>query len=611
MAIKKGYKQTDTGIIPEDWEVKRLKEILASYQLGGNYPNSDELSEFPLMKMGNINRSYIDLSKIQYIKPNIRPKNEDLLCYGDVLFNTRNTLELVGKVAIWRDELPIAYFNSNLMRFKFDKKYISSTFFINLILNTKQSLQQLKGIAIGTTSVAAIYTRDLLYIQIPIPTLAEQTAIATALSDIDALITALDKKILKKKLIKQGAMQQLLTGKKRLQGFSGEWVEKRFSYGLKFQVGYPFMSEYFNKEHGIRLIKNRDLKAEDQIVYYRGQYSEDFIVESGDVLIGMDGDFIPCLWNKGHALLNQRVGRLLICKDWDINFFYYYLQVPLKEKQEMTGATTVKHLSHNDVENLCLPIPPTKSEQTSIAQILSDMDNEIAALETKRDKYKLVKSGMMQQLLTGQIRLVQKLSENRVIPVAAHVVGGHIVNKLYDSKGWGRTKLQKSIHLVGYYCQLDFGNEYIRNIAGPDDQLLMDYIDSKFKQYRHVRIEIKKDSRGGKHYNYIPTPMITEVEQAFDNYPIETQESINNLLNKIKKMDLSRTEIVSTLYAVWNNRIIKRQPINDDFLLRDFYDWSAHKSDFSRDLVLRGLNYMRQEGIIPIGWGKYIDKSKV
>jgi type I restriction enzyme S subunit len=184
------------------------------------------------------------------------------------------------------------------------------------------------------------------------------------------------------------------------------------------------------------------------------------------------------------------------------------------------------------------------------------------------------------------------------------------VNKLYGSRGWGRTKLQKSMHLIDYHCQLDFGYEYIRNIAGPDSQALMNHIDSKFKQYRHVRIEIiRNDGREGKHYNYIPTSMITEIEQVFNSYSTETQEAINNLLNKIKKMDLARAEIVSTLYAVWNNRIIKRQSINDDLLLSDFYDWSAHKSDYSPDLVLRGLNYMRQEDIIPIGWGKYIDKK--
>lgn len=246
------------------------------------------------------------------------------------------------------------------------------------------------------------------------------------------------------------------------------------------------------------------------------------------------------------------------------------------------------------------------------------MDKEIADLEVCRDKYKLIKSGMMQKLLTGQIRLVKPLApiipletpdvQIREIPLQTHVVAGHIVNALYQSSGWGRTKLQKTLHLVGYHCQLDFGNDYIRNTAGPDDQVMMNHIDSKFKQYRHVKIEAKKEN-GKTRYNYIPTTMIDELEQVYETYPQTIRHAVDSLINKIKKMDLARAEIVSTLYAVWNNRIIKEEPISDDLLLEDFYAWSKHKSDFSRDLVLQGLIYMRKEGIIPTGWGKYIGKK--
>lgn len=253
-------------------------------------------------------------------------------------------------------------------------------------------------------------------------------------------------------------------------------------------------------------------------------------------------------------------------------------------------------------------------EQRVIARVLTDMDDEIRQLENERQKYTALKQGAMQQLLTGQIRLTnaeqsQQPSKIRTIPVHAHVIGGHIVNTLYGSRGWGRTKLQKSMHLIGYCCQLDFGNEYVRNVAGPDDQTLMNHLDTKFKQYRHVRIERTRNDRGGRQYNYIPTPMIAEAEQVFENYPTETKSAINNLLNKLKVMDLARAEIVSTLYAVWNNRIIKGQLVDDNLLLTDFYDWSEHKADFSQDLVLRALGYMRREGIVPIGWGKYIDKK--
>lgn len=200
----------------EGWEVKTLGEVLKNTQLGGNYPNSEKISNSPLIKMGNIQRGFISISKIEYILDHYKPEERDRLKYGDVLFNTRNTLELVGKVSVWRDELPKAYFNSNLMRFEFNSEFVSSNFFMNYLLNTKDSIARLKDIATGTTSVAAIYTKDLLKIDIKIPSLKEQTRIATILSDMDAELTALEQKLEKYKKIKLGMMQELLMGKTRL-----------------------------------------------------------------------------------------------------------------------------------------------------------------------------------------------------------------------------------------------------------------------------------------------------------------------------------------------------------------------------------------------------------
>ena len=200
----------------EGWEVKKLGDVLKNTQLGGNYPNSEKISNSPLIKMGNIQRGFISINKIEYIIDSYKSEERDRLKYGDVLFNTRNTLELVGKVSVWRDELPKAYFNSNLMRFEFNSNLVSSNFFMSYLLNTKDSIARLKDIATGTTSVAAIYTRDLVKIEIPLPNLAEQTRIATILSDMDAELSALEQKLEKYKKVKLGMMQELLTGKSRL-----------------------------------------------------------------------------------------------------------------------------------------------------------------------------------------------------------------------------------------------------------------------------------------------------------------------------------------------------------------------------------------------------------
>lgn len=613
MDIKKGYKQTEFGVIPEDWEVKSVGDVTKI--ISGGTPSSTNSKYWN----GNIlwcTPTDITKSRTKYIfdtekkitNEGLKNSSATLLPKGTLLLCSRAT---IGEVAIAGCDISTNQgFKSLICLEGYNNEFLYYS-----IPSLKNKMMEK---AFGSTFLEISKT-NLSSILVTFPTFAEQSAIATTLSDVDTLIIALDKKIAKKKLIKQGAMQQLLTGKKRLPGFSEKWVEKKMGEIAEIKDGTHQTPHYVNDGipfYSVENITNNDFKNTKSIsIEEHKVLTKSFKIEKGDVLMTRIGSIGVCKlidWNV-EASFYVSLALLKFKKGYSAKFFTHYSNTKefIKDIEDHSlQHATPKKINLGKISFVKVFFPNSEKEQTAIAQVLSDMDNEIAALEAKRDKYKQLKNGMMQQLLTGQIRLAQKLSENRTISVDAPIVGGHIVNKLFRSKGWGRTKLQKSMHLVDYCCQLNFGGEYIRNIAGPDNQLLMNHIDSKFKQYRHVRIEIKKDSRGGKHYNYIPTTKIAEIEQAFDDYPAETQGSINNLLDKIEKMDLARAEIVSTLYAVWNNRIIKKQPINDDLLLKDFYDWSAHKSDYSPDLVLRGLNYMRQEGIIPIGWGKYIDKSK-
>ena len=199
-----------------DWEMKTLGSVLSKGRLGGNYANQDAEAELPLMKMGNLARGYFDLSKVQFIQPGVTPEVTRRLFFGDVLFNTRNTLDLVGKVAIWRDELPVAYYNSNLMRLEFDPEQVCSNQYANYALNTDSAVSGLRGLATGTTSVAAIYTRDLMKLQVIVPPLPEQTAIAEVLTEMDAELAALEQRREKTHALKQAMMQELLTGRTRL-----------------------------------------------------------------------------------------------------------------------------------------------------------------------------------------------------------------------------------------------------------------------------------------------------------------------------------------------------------------------------------------------------------
>ena len=395
MDVKPGYKMTEVGVIPEDWEVEQLGKVVCRFKLGGNYPNQEIASSYPLMKMGNMTRGSFDISKTEFVSHGIVPEEQHRLTKGDVLFNTRNTMELVGKVAMWRDELPHAYYNSNLMRLEFDERKIGSNEYVNFAFNTAGTVARLRALATGTTSVAAIYTRDLMGLLLIIPPLPEQRAIAAALSDVDALIESLEKLIAKKRDVKQATMQQLLTGATRLPGFEGEWEVKRLGEIATVKKGELITSDMAVKG-SIPVIAGGKLPA-----YYHNAANRN----GPTVTISASGA------NAGfvsyHSLPIFASDCSTIEEGIDFSLMYLYYQLRLRQQaiyKSQTGGAQ-PHVHPVDLNPIEIPMP-CYEEQVKIANVLSDADSEIEALEARRDKTKLLKQGMMQELLTGKTRLV-------------------------------------------------------------------------------------------------------------------------------------------------------------------------------------------------------------
>ncbi len=207
-------------------------------------------------------------------------------------------------------------------------------------------------------------------------------------------------------------MENKIVPKLRFPEFNidGGWEKKLLKDFLKFQTGYPFESVGFNEQgKGIRLIKNRDLKSDDKIVYYNGLFDDKYIVNDGDILVGMDGDFSLCIWNKGKALLNQRVGRIMASTRGEEIFFHYLLTIQLRLIEDKTPRTTVKHLSHSDVEKIIEPLPKSYLEQQKIADCLSSLDDLITGENEKLEALKKHKKGLMQHLFPAEGEKVPKL----------------------------------------------------------------------------------------------------------------------------------------------------------------------------------------------------------
>jgi type I restriction enzyme, S subunit len=394
-------------------------------RLGGNYPNQDREAEYPLMKMGNLARGHIDLSKVEYITQGVIPDQAHRLSLGDVLFNTRNTLDLVGKVAIWRNELLVAYYNSNLMRLEFDKEKVCSNEYANYSLNSADCVSRLRALATGTTSVAAIYTRDLLRMPFILAPLPEQRAIAEALSDVDALIDSLDKLIAKKRDIKQGAMQELLTGKKRLPGFNGEWkLQKLGIVGSCLRgVSYDGVRDLFtyDTQESIRLLRSNNVQeaaviTKDVQYVNRRRVSPHQIMRDKDILVCMANGSKELVGKAGfHSLADGHqytfgafMGVFRTDADFGNPAYVFSLFQSGKYRSylnSLLAGSSINNLTPTTIESLEFSMPPL-SEQAAIAEVLSDMDAEISALEQRRDKTVALKQGMMQELLTGRIRLV-------------------------------------------------------------------------------------------------------------------------------------------------------------------------------------------------------------
>jgi len=411
---KEGYIKTKLGWIPEEWEILKLSNILKEGKLGGNFENNETFTGLPLIKMGNIGRGRIKLEKVEKVQKSIDFDEEHILKEGDFLFNTRNTLDLVGKVAVWRNEIPKALYNSNLMRMTFDNKKVYSNYFMSYFFNSYNGLRQLKSFAIGTTSVAAIYTRDLIKLTIPLPPLPEQKKITQILSTWDRAIEKYELLIKKYELRKKGLMQQLLSGKKRFREFEGsEWKAAKLGENtICFSGGTPSRNkkEYYNGE--IPWIKSGELNHDkiyntEEFITNEGlNNSSAKIVEEETILVALYGATAGVVAvTMVEAAINQAVLAILPSKIIDNNFLLYKLKFIMPHVVENMVQGGQPNLSGTIVKGVRINIPVKKNEQQKIASVLSTADAEIKILQKQLEKLNEQKRGLMQVLLTGKARV--------------------------------------------------------------------------------------------------------------------------------------------------------------------------------------------------------------
>ena len=398
--VPRRYRRTDLGTVPSDWQSTEIDRLLFTLRNGAVYEpvNNDGV---PITRIETISDGRIDMShtgRARYTDELTSYKMEQ----GDILYSHINSLKHIGKVAFFAGGVNL-YHGMNLLLLR-PKENVSALWLFYL-LNSEPARRWARSIAKQAVNQASINTRELKRLYVPVPPSEEQRAIAEALSDVDGLLAALEKLIAKKRAIKQAAMQQLLTGKTRLPGFSGEWEELELKDLALITMGQSPQSKFYNlRGDGLPLIQgNADIDNRRTIErVWTTQASK--TCDAGDLLLTVRAP----VGAVGIALKDSCLGRGVcgLKPFGDTDFLYHALVYAEPRWKVFEQGSTFTAANSKQVGQFIVNSPKDPDEQTAIAAVLSDMDAAIAALERRRDKTQQIKQGMMQQLLTGRVRLV-------------------------------------------------------------------------------------------------------------------------------------------------------------------------------------------------------------
>ena len=386
-----GYKQTEIGVIPEDWEVKELESVARIIDPQPDHRTPPEtLGGEPYIGISDfIDDRSVDWDSSRKIvsKAIDKQRLNFQVGPGNIIFGKIGT---IGSPKF----LPIVPFrfglsaNVLLIQPKIEPNFVMAWL-------CSKPCQKAVISELHSTSQAAFGIHKMRHLMIPLPSSPEQRAIATALSDVDALLAALDRLIAKQRDLKQAAMQQLLTGQSRLPGFHEEWVAKRLGEVVQIQKG--------------QLITAKTLCTGDVPVIAGGKQPAYFHAAANrngrTITISASGASAGYVARYNQPIFASDCSTIGESADYSLDFVFYQL---LNQQQAIYKAQTggaQPHIHAKDLNPLAIPIPPLP-EQTAIASVLSEMDAELAALEQRRDKTRALKQGMMQELLTGRTRLI-------------------------------------------------------------------------------------------------------------------------------------------------------------------------------------------------------------
>ena len=390
-AVPAGYKQTEVGVIPEDWAVRYLADVSRKITDGDHVTSLRTSHGYYLLSARNVLNGRIDVSDVDYVgaAEYRRMKQRCGPEAGDILISCSGT---IGRVAVVLSGFECVLVRSAALA-KIDHGLADSVF-LQFWLQGNKAQGQIAG-SVNQGAQPNLFLNHIERLACPHPPLPEQRAIAAALSDVDALLAKLDQLIAKKRDLKQATMQQLLTGQTRLPGFHGEWEVRRLGAVCRITIGKKDVNE--GNPNG-------------QFPFFTCSrthtFSDSYSFDAEAILIAGNGEVGNLHYINGKFEAYQRT-YVLCAFSAHVRYLWQQLNAYLADSLGLGKiGSSIPYIKKENLIDFEFKSPRDTAEQTAIAEVLTEMDGELAALEQRRAKTPTLKQGMMQELLTGRTRLV-------------------------------------------------------------------------------------------------------------------------------------------------------------------------------------------------------------
>ncbi|OQP65862.1 hypothetical protein A3860_14810 [Niastella vici] len=615
MNVPKNKKQ-----LPESWEKVRLGEI-ATYINGKAFKPIDWSKEgLPIIRIQNLNK---ENSHFNYC--NFKVEDKYYVKTGDLLFAWSGTPDTSFGAHIWKGEN--AVLNQHIFKIEIIEELIDKKYYL-YALNNK--VKEFVNKAHGTAGLAHITKKNFEDSEIFLPPKAIQQAIV---SKIEELFSELDKGIEQLKI----AQRQLKTYSQAVLkwAFEGRFTNENVKDG-KLPEGWKLVKlddvcsnvEYGSaaksKEHGkipvLRMgnIQNGRFDWNDLVYTDDDNEIKKYLLKKNDVLFNRTNSAelvgkTAIYKGERPAIFAGYLIRINLDKNLvDADYLNYYLNSKAAREYGNTVRTfgvNQSNINGTKLKTYPIPIAPLNEQSLIVQEIesrLSVADKIEETIKQSLQQAEALRQSILKKAFEGKLIDSDSIDtvkqEAKVIPLERKVLAGKIIHLLHDEKYFGLTKFQKTLYLVENYAEVTYETNFLQDRAGPHDKEFT----IAFRKEMQDRDWVQEEQRG-KITKFTPGDNIGSLIKDYAVYFREKGKQIVFVIQQLKDKSTHESELIATLYAVWNNRLIKKKPVKINLLVEDFFNWSPKKKEeFQPEEVLTTYKWMKQIKFVPSGFGKII-----